>query len=102
MALAAGTPPRTLQQFLSGCNWDQRLMCRKVQRIVAADHAHPLAVGVFDETTFVKKGDQTPGVKRQYCGASGKIDNCTTSVHLAYATPDGLLAQLGSGSVCVL
>jgi SRSO17 transposase len=94
MALAAGTPPRTLQQFLSGANWDRSQMCRKVQAMVAAEHVHPRAVGVFDETTFVKKGDKTPGVKRQYCGASGKIDNCTTSVHLAYATPDGFLAQL--------
>jgi len=94
MALAADTPPRTLQQFLSGANWDQGLMGQQVRRMVARDHAHPHAVGVFDETTFVKKGDKTPGVKRQYCGASGKIDNCTASVHLAYATPDGFIAQL--------
>lgn len=94
MALAAGTPPRTLQQFLSDTRWDQGLMCRKVQQIVARDHAHPHAVGVFDETTFVKKGDKTPGVKRQYCGASGKIDNCTASVHLTYSTPNSFIAQL--------
>ena len=94
MALAAGTPPRTLQQVLSDTRWDQGLMCRKVQQMVARDHAHPHAVGVFDETTFVKKGDKTPGVKRQYCGASGKIDNCTASVHLTYSTPNSFIAQL--------
>jgi SRSO17 transposase len=94
MALAAGTPPRTLQDFLGGAKWDQDLMREKVQRIIAADHAHPHAVGVIDETSFVKKGDKTPGVKRQYCGALGKIDNCVVSVHLGYATPGGFHAQL--------
>src|SRR5438105_5164253 len=39
-------------------------------------------VGVIDETSVVKKGTETPGVHRQYCGARGKIDNCIVTVHL--------------------
>ena len=96
IALAAGTPPRTLQQFLADADWKQSLMREKVQRIVARDHAHPHAVGLIDETSFAKKGDKTPGVKRQYCGATGKLDNCCVSVHLCYATPGGFHAQLDS------
>ena len=63
MALAAGTPPRTLQDFLGGAKWDHGLIREKVRRMIAADHAHPHAVGGgVDETTFFKKGDKTPGV----------------------------------------
>ena len=94
MALAAGTPPRTLQQFLADATWEQGLMVQKVQRTIAREHAHPHAVGLIDETSFAKKGTKTPGVKRQYCGSSGKVDNCAVSVHLCYATPGGFHAQL--------
>jgi SRSO17 transposase len=45
-------------------------------------------VGILDETSFVKKGDQTACVQRQHCGAVGKTENCVVSVHLGYATPD--------------
>jgi SRSO17 transposase len=46
-------------------------------------------IGLIDETSVAKKGDKTPGVQRQYCGASGKIDNCIVSVHLGYSRPVG-------------
>src|SRR4051794_40205541 len=88
IALAAGVPPRTLQQFLSAARWQQGMMRDRLQQIVVRDHAHPLAIGIFDETGYAKKGERTPGVKRQYCGATGKTDNCCVTVHLAYATPD--------------
>ena len=45
-------------------------------------------LGIIGETTFVKKGDKTPGVQRQYCGTVGKKENCITTVHLAYAQGD--------------
>jgi SRSO17 transposase len=94
IALKAGTPPRTLQQFLSGARWQEGMMRDRLQEIVARDHAHPHAVGIFDETSYAKKGDKTPGVKRQHCGSTGKTDNCCVSVHLGYATPDGFHALL--------
>jgi SRSO17 transposase len=40
---------------------------------------------IVDESGFPKCGDQSVGVARQYCGATGKIDNCQTGVFLAYA-----------------
>jgi SRSO17 transposase len=40
-------------------------------------------VGLIDETSVPKKGDKTPGVQRQYCGALGKVENCIVTVHLA-------------------
>jgi SRSO17 transposase len=87
MADEAGIDPRALQKFLAQHHWDDALMVRQMHAIVAREHAHPLSIGVLDETSFVKKGTKTPGVQRQYCGATGKKDNCTVTVHLGYATP---------------
>jgi SRSO17 transposase len=86
MALEAGTPPRTLQEFLAIHRWDERKVATRVRQQVMKRHASDRAVAVFDETSFPKKGEMTAGVQRQYCGATGKLDNCVVTVHLGYAT----------------
>lgn len=88
IADAAGTPPRTLQEFLSLSRWDEPLMRDRLQQYIARRHHHDQAVGIIDETSFLKKGDKTACVQRQHCGAAGKVDNCVVSVHLGYATPE--------------
>jgi len=88
IALKTGVPPRTLQEFLSQSDWDEKLMVERLQGIVVRDHASPHSIGIIDETSFVKKGDKTPGVQRQHCGAVGKIENCIVTVHLGYAADD--------------
>jgi len=88
MADAAGLPPRNLQQFLSLHRWDELRMRDTLQHIVACDHQHPYSIGVFDETGHSKKGDKTPGVQRQWCGQTGKNDNCMVTVHLNYTAGD--------------
>ena len=85
IALAAGVAPRTLQEFLGLHRWDEDAVRRRVQRVVMRDHGDANAIAVIDETSFVKKGNKTAGVQRQYCGASGKTDNCVITVHLGYA-----------------
>lgn len=87
MADAAGTPPRDLQQFLGLYRWDESAMRDLLQQRVARRHADGNSVGMVDETSFVKKGNQTACVQRQHCGAVGKAENCVVSVHLGYATP---------------
>jgi SRSO17 transposase len=92
IALAAGCAVRTLQEFLTHHVWDHDALLAQTQRRIVAEHlpapghndADDLGViGLIDETSVPKKGDKTPGVQRQYCGASGKIDNCIVTVHLA-------------------
>lgn len=87
IADAAGTPPRTLQEFLGIFRWDESAIRDRLQQRVARLHYDPQATGIIDETSFVKKGDQTACVQRQHCGAVGKRENCVVSVHLGYATP---------------
>src|SRR5436305_7755179 len=84
IALNAGVPVRTLQEFLSQHRWDHDKARDRLQHVVRDEHAGPRSIGTFDETSDVKKGDKTPGVQRQWCGAVGKTENCIVTVHLAY------------------
>lgn len=88
IADAQGMPPRTLQQFLSLLEWDHGRAKAKLQQLVAREHASSHSIGIIDETACPKKGEKTPGVQRQWCGATGKKDNCVVTVHLAYAADD--------------
>lgn len=88
MADAAGMEPRGLQHFLKTHRWDGLLMRDRIAEIVARDHGHPCSIGVLDETGHPKKGDKTPGVQRQWCGNTGKKDNCVVTVHLGYVAGD--------------
>ncbi len=88
IADAAGSRPRDLQHFLASHQWDQDTMRDTIAHIVARDHAHPRSIGLLDETGHPHKGDKTPGVQRQWCGNTGKEDNCVVTVHLGYAAGD--------------
>jgi SRSO17 transposase len=92
MALAAGAAVRTLQEFLTHHVWDHDGLLGRLQRRIVEQHLPPPGqppadevgtVGLIDETSVAKKGDKTPGVQRQYCGALGKVENCIVTVHLA-------------------
>ena len=90
IALACGTAVRTLQEFLVTARWDQEQARDLLQRHLAARlqtlPADPLGtVGVIDETSCFKQGDQTPGVQRQYLGCLGKVDNGIVTVHVGVA-----------------
>jgi SRSO17 transposase len=88
IALEAGVAPRTLQEFFSQLKWDEGLLRDRLQRIVAAEHSGPHSIGIIDETSDPKKGDKTPGVKKQWCGRLGKVENCMVTVHLGFANDD--------------
>src|SRR5204862_4325791 len=49
----------------------------------------PEGILIVDESGVAKCGDKSVGVARQYCGATGKIDNCQIGVFLAYASRHG-------------
>jgi len=84
IALAAGTAVRTLQEFLSQLRWKDDRLHELYQHGIADRHGGDSAIGVIDSSGHPKQGDKTPGVQRQYCGQSGKIDNCVLGTHLLY------------------
>ena len=87
IALQAGTPVRTLQEFLKDHDWDAGRVRDLYQTHVAAllpsvpDDGLG-TVGLVDETSAKKSGTKTPGVQRQYLGCSGKVDNGLVTVHV--------------------
>jgi SRSO17 transposase len=49
----------------------------------------PDGILMVDETGFPKKGQDSVGVARQYCGSLGKVENCQVGVFAAYASRQG-------------
>ena len=87
IALAAGVPVRTLQEFLQFFKWDHARVNAYMQRRVMDRHGPRNgedAIGVLDPSAHAKRGDKTPGVQRQWCGETGKTDNCVIGHHLLY------------------
>lgn len=80
---------RSMQRFVSDVVWDESRMLHRYRSMVNEDMGDPNGVAIFDETGFVKKGDDSVGVARQYCGTVGKVENCQVGVFVAYASPEG-------------
>jgi SRSO17 transposase len=84
-----GGTVRGLQRFISDAVWDEEQMLWNYHQLVAAEMGDPDGVLMFDETGFVKKGKDSAGVARQYCGTLGKVDNCQGGVFAGYASRYG-------------
>lgn len=81
--------PTGMQRVLSGARWDADAVRDDLRTYVIEQLGDPLAVLIIDETGFLKKGVKSVGVKRQYSGTAGRIENCQVGVVLAYAAPAG-------------
>jgi SRSO17 transposase len=81
--------PDGVHRLLATAHWDADTVRDDLRRYVIEHLGHPEAVLVIDETGFLKKGTKSVGVKRQYSGTAGRIENCQIGVFLAYAAPGG-------------
>src|SRR5499426_2894562 len=84
-----GGKVRAMQRCISEVVWDDTQMLRTYHRLVDEDMGDPEGVVIFDESGFPKKGHDSVGVARQYCGALGKVENCQVGVFAAYASRQG-------------
>jgi SRSO17 transposase len=98
------TPDKT-QRLLNRAVWDTVAATAVVRRFAVAgldQAAHRagrrsgLVVGAIDETSQVKQGEHTAGVKRHYLGCAGKVANGITTVHLAYVREQAGHALIGA------
>jgi SRSO17 transposase len=80
---------RGLQRFISDVVWDEEQMRWNYHHLVADELGDPHGILMFDETGFAKKGKDSVGVARQYCGSLGKVENCQVGVFTAYASRHG-------------
>lgn len=84
-----GLERKPIQFFVGSGKWDDEAVMAELRQHVRAQRADPQGILIFDGSGFPKKGNASCGVKRQWCGRLGKVDNCQTAVFLAYATPKG-------------
>jgi SRSO17 transposase len=90
LAEAAGLAnPYGFQHLLGRAQWDAEALRDAHRQEVLAGLGQEDAVLAIDETGVIKKGDKSAGVARQYCGASGKLDNCQVGVFLSWQTAKG-------------
>lgn len=81
--------PNRMQRLLNNARWDARQVRADLRTYVVEHLGHRDGVLIVDDTGFLKKGDKSAGVQRQYSGAAGRIENCQVGVFLAYASPLG-------------
>jgi len=86
---AGETTPDGMQRLLSTADWDVNGVRDDLCRYVIETLGTPAGVLVVDESGFLKKGTYSVGVKRQYSGTAGRIENCQIGVFLGYAGENG-------------
>lgn len=90
LAEAAGlATPYRFQHLLGRAVWEADCVRDAHRAHVLEALGQGAAVLAIDETGFIKQGKKSVGVTRQYCGASGKIDNCQVGVFLSWQTAKG-------------
>lgn len=77
---------QALQKFIGQSQWDHLPLLAELARQVGEQLGEADAVLVFDPSAFPKKGTESVGVARQWCGRLGKVDNCQVGVFLAYVS----------------
>jgi SRSO17 transposase len=89
IAIGAGLARKPIQFFVGSGRWDDEAVMIELRAHVREELAEPEGVVVIDPSGFPKKGTESCGVDRQWCGRLGKVDNCQIGVFLAYAAKVG-------------
>ena len=75
-----------LQKFIGQTQWNHGRLLGELTRHVATELGEGDGVLVFDPSAFPKKGTESVGVQRQWCGRLGKIENCQVGIYLGYVS----------------
>jgi SRSO17 transposase len=86
---AGHTGPDRIHRLLNRIEWDADQVLDDIREYVVEHLGGQDAVLMVDDTGFLKKGDRSAGVQRQYSGTAGRTENCQVGVFLAYATERG-------------
>ena len=89
IARCAGLHRKPIQFFVGAGKWNDEAVMDEMRRQVVEEIGESHGVLIFDGSGFPKKGAASCGVKRQWCGRLGKIENCQMGVFLSYATSQG-------------
>jgi len=75
-----------LQKFLGQSPWEYQPLLTELARQVGQELGEADAVLVLDPSAFAKKGAESVGVARQWCGRLGKVENCQVGIYLSYVS----------------
>ena len=75
---------QVLQDFIGIAPWDHRPLIGVLVGQVAKRLGEPDGIIAFDPSSFPKRGTHSVGVKRQWCGHRGKVDNCQVGVLVVF------------------
>jgi SRSO17 transposase len=81
--------PDSTQGLLYQSRWEADEARDELEQYVIEVFGEEEGIGVVDETGFLKKGPYSVGVKRQYSGTAGKVENCQVGTFLSYVTSRG-------------
>jgi len=87
--LVDGGVVRTMQKFVAQACWDDAVVLRELRRHVVQTLGDQDGTLNIDETGFPKKGKKSVGVKRQYSGTLGRVDNCQVGVFANFCSTKG-------------
>ncbi len=86
IAYLHGLDRKAIQHFVGESAWDHEPLLDELAREVGERIGEPDGVIVFDPSAHKKSGKHSVGVKRQWCGRLGKLDNCQVGIYLGYAS----------------
>lgn len=89
IARRAGENRKPIQVFVGAGAWDDEAVTGELRRHVREEFGDADGILIVDGSGFVKKGEDSCGVQRQWCGRLGKVENCQVGVFLSYATRHG-------------
>jgi SRSO17 transposase len=78
---------QSLHHFISHSNWATDAVKKNLQELNRTLLRSKAFGYIIDERSAAKKGNKSIGVSRQYCGSTGKVDNCQTGVYSVLTTP---------------
>ena len=77
---------QVMQAFMGTAPWDHRPLIEVLVGQVVDRFGEPDGIIAFDPSSFPKRGTHSVGVKRQWCGHRGKVDNCQVGVFMGYVS----------------
>ncbi len=80
---------RSQQRFMKTYQWDLEAMENSHLALLSKSVACPNGMINTDSSEFLKRGKESVGVHRQYCGEAGKTDNCQSGVFVGYSSKKG-------------
>src|SRR5713101_93252 len=81
--------PDGMQRLLSSAVWDTDGVRDDLRSYILELLGQERAILVIDESCFPKRGKKSAGVGLQYCGTTGRVENCQVGVFLSYVTAKG-------------